>query len=287
MSRPTPRTLALALLAVCVSGAIWPVRAEAAPALPELVARLAGLEAEALYTSRTLALLDARIVGAEHRLALAESTLPATIGEEVEVLVAALAADFSPAMSERSDRVTSARREHEDLTAELNVLRTERAGLAGKIGVTLEDAYVVRAQVAEAQRLRAERIATVGAFPVAGPHEYIDSWGFPRSGGRSHRGSDILAPKGTPVVAVHSGSVTPGRNRLGGLTVWLDADNGARYYYAHLDSISVGHGRVSAGQVLGTVGNSGNARGTPPHLHFEVHRPSAVNPFPLLNQMVR
>ncbi len=110
---------------------------------------------------------------------------------------------------------------------------------------------------------------------------YGDSWGAPRSGGRSHEGVDMLAPMGTPIYAVVSGSVNFRQNRLGGNAVSLVGDNGNRYYYAHLASYEGASRRVNQGDVIGYNGDTGNATGTP-HLHFEVHPGGglAVNPTP-------
>lgn len=110
---------------------------------------------------------------------------------------------------------------------------------------------------------------------------YGDSWGAPRSGGRSHEGVDMLAPMGTPIYAVVSGSVNFGQNRLGGNAVSLVGDNGNRYYYAHLASYEGTSRRVNQGDVIGYNGDTGNATGTP-HLHFEIHPGGglAVNPTP-------
>ncbi len=110
---------------------------------------------------------------------------------------------------------------------------------------------------------------------------YGDTWGAPRSGGRRHQGVDMLASTGTNLYAVVGGSVRFSTNSLGGNAVWLKGDNGNAYYYAHLDSY-VGDSRgVSQGELIGYVGDTGNARGTP-HLHFEVHPGGgpAVNPTP-------
>jgi murein DD-endopeptidase MepM/ murein hydrolase activator NlpD len=125
--------------------------------------------------------------------------------------------------------------------------------------------------------------------PVQGvrPAQLIDSWGSPRPGGRSHRGIDIFAPRGRPIVSTTRGIVvTVGHNLLGGRIVRVFGPGGQWHYYAHLDrfgDIRTGD-LVGAGTVLGYVGDSGNARGTPPHLHYGIYRfrGGAINPYPLL-----
>lgn len=126
-------------------------------------------------------------------------------------------------------------------------------------------------------------------FPVAGgsTRNVQSFWGDSRSGGqRRHEGNDIFAPRGTPTVAVADGRVYSTRiGGLGGKTVWLrDGEGrGLTYYYAHLDSQLVSRGQsVRRGDTLGLVGNTGNARTTPPHLHFGIYRDGARDPYPFL-----
>ena len=127
--------------------------------------------------------------------------------------------------------------------------------------------------------------------PVDGFHTFTDTWGAPRSGGRRHEGVDFMAARGTPVVAVAAGVVKRMRNGgLGGITVWLTDRNGDDYYYAHLDSwapdLAVGQ-EVEVGQMLGTVGTTGNSPDYIPHLHWEFlpGGGKAVNPTPLAREL--
>ena len=116
--------------------------------------------------------------------------------------------------------------------------------------------------------------------PVLGSSAYGDSWGAPRSGGRRHQGTDLLAPTGTPLQAVVSGVVNQVSNPLGGVALQLFGDNGNRYYYAHLSAYEGINGWVPQGQVIAYIGDTGNATGIP-HLHFEIHPGGGipVNPY--------
>jgi murein DD-endopeptidase MepM/ murein hydrolase activator NlpD len=124
-------------------------------------------------------------------------------------------------------------------------------------------------------------------FPVKGRKDDAvgSMFGMPRdSGKRHHEGVDIFAPRLTPVLAVADGRTTPRENELGGNIVWLSTP-GVSYYYAHLERAAVTAGQhVRAGDVIGFVGNSGNAITTDPHLHFGVYRwgKGAIDPLPLL-----
>ena len=124
---------------------------------------------------------------------------------------------------------------------------------------------------------------SVYTFPVAeGKNSDIQSyWGATRDGGaRSHEGIDIFADRGTPVLAATNGRIGfTGEKGLGGKQVWLrDPKRGQSLYYAHLDSIAKTTGSVKKGDTLGFVGNTGNARTTPPHLHFGIYKRGAINP---------
>lgn len=127
--------------------------------------------------------------------------------------------------------------------------------------------------------------------PVAGvaPASLQDNFGAPRSGGRRHEGIDIFAPRGTRVLAATEGYVAKlGNGGLGGITVTVVGPGGWRHYYAHLDRWGpVREGQwISEGSLLGYVGNTGNARTTPPHLHYGIYPEGggAINPYPLLRR---
>jgi hypothetical protein len=132
-------------------------------------------------------------------------------------------------------------------------------------------------------------------FPVYGQASYTNSFGAPRADTGWHHGEDIFAPLGAPVLAVADGIVySVGWNDIGGLRLWLQDVAGNEFYYAHLSAFSplaVNGAQVRAGDVLGFVGNTGDAEATPYHLHFEIHPASlifmgydgAVAPYPYLN----
>ena len=152
-----------------------------------------------------------------------------------------------------------------------------------------------RRRAAERQRLRRatdELLARRGyAFPVGGKHTFSDDYGAPRATipSGAHEGNDIFAAMGTPVVAVADGRVyRVGTRKVSGNRLWLRDEAGYRFFYAHLADFAAAAfngADVRAGDVLGYVGNTGDAEPTPPHLHFEVHLPdrSAINPFPVIS----
>ena len=181
-------------------------------------------------------------------------------------------------------------------------LRNAQAEVAAAVE-ELEAARIEAERRAEEQR-RQEALLQIGAAPggpppaidgrvcpVGQPNGFIDSWGFPRSGGRTHEGVDMFAPYGTPTFAVADGDIyRVYNNPLGGLSINLIDDDGNMYYYTHLASVSVKTGqKIAAGQVIGAVGTSGNAAGTPPHLHWQYHpgNGAPVNPYPLAYALCR
>jgi murein DD-endopeptidase MepM/ murein hydrolase activator NlpD len=113
---------------------------------------------------------------------------------------------------------------------------------------------------------------------------FMNSWGFPRGSSRFHEGTDLMAAKGTTILAPITGTMTFGNNNLGGRTFTIQSPSGWVAYGAHLDD-QIGDSRwVAAGEVIGTVGDSGNAKGGDPHLHLSLERGGrAVNPYPSLS----
>lgn len=147
-----------------------------------------------------------------------------------------------------------------------------------------------------AQQISAHRIWLAGQtlprqlpVPVKGikPAQLQDTWGAARSNGRRHEGIDIFAKTGTPVVSTTVGVIQKiSTGGLGGNAIWVLGPELSRHYYAHLDDFGrfkVGD-RVKMGDKLGTVGDTGNAKGGRPHLHYGIYRANgqATNPYPFL-----
>jgi murein DD-endopeptidase MepM/ murein hydrolase activator NlpD len=117
--------------------------------------------------------------------------------------------------------------------------------------------------------------------PVRGAVSFVDSWHAPRHQGL-HMGVDLMAARGTPDVALVSGDVEFRSGGLSGLGAYLHGDDGNLYYYFHLSAYEGGPRHVAQGEVIGYVGNTGDAQYTAPHTHFEIHPGggAAVNPYP-------
>jgi murein DD-endopeptidase MepM/ murein hydrolase activator NlpD len=183
-------------------------------------------------------------------------------------------------------------------------LRDQARAAVGKLAAGLEEAQAVEARLVrlEQRRQAAARVtpaaspAPAGAGSASGsscilerPYSYIDSWGAARSGGRSHQGTDVMAPHGARVFAIVNGVVSrESSSTNGGIQLYLQGDNGIEYFYAHLSGYAVAAGtRVRAGQLVAYNGQTGNARYTAPHVHFEVHPGGGtpVNPYPYLERV--
>lgn len=140
--------------------------------------------------------------------------------------------------------------------------------------------------MAEVVQLRRSKVDGMKVFPLPADakYRYAQRYG-PTTG---HWGVDLMADRGTPVLAVADGRVVSENDTKGGKVVYLSAQDGQRYYFAHLDVWTGEFPRdVRAGDQIGTVGNTGNAKGGPPHLHFQVSpsKGKTVDPYPLLKSI--
>jgi murein DD-endopeptidase MepM/ murein hydrolase activator NlpD len=189
-------------------------------------------------------------------------------------------------------------------------LRDQARAAVGRLEAGLEEAQALEARLVRLEQRRKAAAAAAkaaaraapapppsggggGSVSASGracilerPYSYVDSWGAPRSGGRSHQGTDVMAPHGARVFAFVNGVVSrESSSANGGIQLYLQGDDGVEYFYAHLSGYAVSTGtRVRAGQLIAYNGQTGNARYTAPHVHFEVHPGGggAVNPYPLL-----
>jgi peptidoglycan LD-endopeptidase LytH len=183
----------------------------------------------------------------------------------------------------------------ESLIANIQEKREEALALAER----LNKKY--KAQLAAAAARAAEAAAPISGSgppvsangplfwcPVDHPRSYVDTFGAPRPGGRTHQGNDIFAPTGTPIRAPFAGTAQNGYDGLGGIVVHVYSPNGDYVYNAHLSQHAPVDGQhVEPGDLIGYVGNTGNAVGTSPHDHFEYHPGggSAVSPYLYLNEV--
>lgn len=177
----------------------------------------------------------------------------------------------------------------EELRTVEDELQQQTEELQDQLDATVRQETALRERAARQKQVsRGAQQGTYSCIFDPGAYHFIDSWGFPRSGGRSHKGADVMAPRGVNVYAFTSGTI--GRltsGGLGGISLRLLGDDGNRYYYAHMQGFAEGiatGARVEAGQLVGFNGDSGNARGGPTHVHFQLHPGGGAptNPYPWL-----
>jgi murein DD-endopeptidase MepM/ murein hydrolase activator NlpD len=194
---------------------------------------------------------------------------------------------------ETSDKFEASAAQHQRIKRQINALIED---------IRKADAAAAKAAAEKRARELAEKIRKQNnnsgggsvmpwafVFPVKGACSFIDSWGAWRSGGRTHKGTDVMAARGTPLVACVTGTITSASfsdSGLGGISLHLKGSHNDNWYYAHLVSIADGIRpgvSVSAGQVIGYVGDTGNAKGGAYHLHFGLTlNGTAINPYSTL-----
>ncbi|MFZ0491963.1 MAG: peptidoglycan DD-metalloendopeptidase family protein [Acidimicrobiia bacterium] len=200
-------------------------------------------------------------------------------------------------------RLTELSGQAEQIAQEMTAIMDEASTAASELSAECRkaDLQYRQEQAVAAALAAARRGGAAGGLPASATPGMIcpmdpavlhfrDTWGAPRSGGRTHKGTDIFAPMGQPEYAVYAGTVRVYTNTLGGKSIWLYTDMGVDFYYAHLSGwpadLKTGD-HVTQGRIVGYNGNSGNAYGGAPHLHFQMHPGggSPVNPYPTLKRV--
>lgn len=260
------------------------------------ISRLERESAQAIETLQERAVLAFQVGGSGGSLdALLSSGSISELTDRIEFLsqIAQGDADLAILADTAAERI----RQRQDDLRRLRVQQAEDARQLGSRQRELDQRLsALQARVTElSRRLRQEEVllgvlgqtlkpgAPIARCPVAGVNSFVDSFGWPRPGDRTHQGIDLIASYGTPIVAVTSGWAVSSYNSLGGNAVWVESSSGGTYY-AHLSRYGT-LGSVSAGTVIGYVGATGDASG--PHLHFEYHPGGrlggAINPYAALN----
>jgi len=277
---PPSETAIEALTAESVSDAtikqaLLDMRAEEdAAKLSELTGARSDLETQRDHQEEVAADADAARQDAEAALA----DLQAAVGQEAQFIT-----DIKDWLADPEGALRMAARSPE--------AAAQMESVKGELVAKLNEIEQAEAEREAAEALAEQRRRTLeGGFicPVDGAMSFSDTWGAARSGGRAHKGTDMMAARGTAVIAPADGDVVHSSNSLGGMSFHLYADDGHMYYGTHLNGYeNQGIGWVAAGTLIGRVGSSGNAAENAPHLHFEYHPNggSAVNPYSRLAQV--
>jgi peptidoglycan LD-endopeptidase LytH len=255
---------------------------------------LAAERADALYRDGATGMLEA-LFGADDfsELTSRAELMSALSRQDANVFgrLARTQLELRHLSSELGSRRTEIARTRADIRSRASALQREFDAVEAEYRELQEKLARARARAEEAPAPADEPHASTiqapvtggMACPVAGPVSFIDSWGAPRDG-HTHQGVDMMAAYGTPVVAIVSGNVTyAAYDGSGGNMIFLSGDDGNAYWYMHNQANLVTGGHVQTGQQIATVGDTGNAEGTP-HLHFEYHPGggAAVDPYPLV-----
>lgn len=293
-------------------GALEAELAETTEALDQLRARIAVTREEIEELQEQAAQIDAQVAGLHDALAdrarsafkhggetIPFQSLFKADGPDEAVERAGLIAALSRRDVAALERASALRERQEQVRSLLTARSAELEAMENDLevrGASLQDTFEeVSEEYTELRRVRdrqrqVSRGGQQGTYACIfdGPHHFRDTWGDPRSGGRRHRGTDVMAPYRAPVYAITHGVVSRmSRSSLGGIALYLRGDDGVQYYYAHLDGyasgVHVGQ-RVQAGEHIGYNGYTGNASPSAAHVHFEAHPGggAAVNPYPWL-----
>ena len=257
---------------------------------------------------------DLRGLAAGTRAKLRVRALAIFTGEDIEEIDSLLNSDNAndlarnlELVSQSQDRDRELLKNFDEQQAELAKREAELKSLEAERQIELETVLAEQQALTDALEKMQRELASItsGAsialggfvFPVTPPFNFADTYGAPRMTGtkyqHTHEGTDIFGAFGSPVIAVSRGVIVRmGVATLGGNKLWLKSTDGTEYYYAHLSAFVEGFTDgtiVEAGDTIGFLGDSGNARGTPPHVHFEVHPGGGgpVNPYPFLDAVRR
>lgn len=273
---------------------VWASTEEARTELAELAARTRSLEEEAEAVAALL-VRRARSVfmrGSDSVLTMMLSAGGPQVAMERASLITMLTSRDRTRLERARNlkiQLRQARMLQADKAAQLQRLQDEMDQRLAVLEDDLEGSRVLLGTLeqVEARKRVVDRGPQQGTYACIfdPPFNFRDTWGAPRSGGRRHKGTDVFSYHGAPVYAFTAGRIQrTSSSRLGGLGLYLFGDDGNLYYYSHLDRIADGiriGQRVQAGELVAHNGDTGNARGGAPHVHYQMHPGGGgpVNPY--------